>query len=94
MTTASGSRIRVQEIAYHRNGVSGEGFYVVTFTERRLNLVGVLFPTPEDDGCHTAVFDRDLLARGVIEFAVNSWRGDRYDAELRAAIAAWEEARS
>jgi hypothetical protein len=80
---------RVERIAYHRNGVGGEGFYVLAFrgTDRddkglKRDMVGVVFPEPG----HVAVFDRDMLATGEIGFGVNSWRGDQYEPELRAAL--------
>ena len=95
--------MNVQEIAYHRNGISGEPFYVVTFTDPDAvgeipnaggEMVAVVFDM--DPGAlapynpRTAVFDRELLGAGVIAFADNSWRGDHYDRELRQAIEAWE----
>jgi len=99
--------MNVQEIAYHRNGISGEPFYVVSFTDPDAidempgaggKMVAVVFDMDEVDDAptftnpRTAVFDRELLGAGVIAFAENSWRGDHYDAELRAAIAEWERA--
>jgi len=95
--------VNVHEIAYHRNGVSGEPFYVVTFTAppvvgempgSRGEMVAVVFDMDADDmpesTRRTAVFDRELLGAGVIAFAENSWRGDHYDHELRQAIRANE----
>lgn len=90
--------MKVQEIAYHRNGVSGEPFYVVTFTDDGRDMVAVVFP--DDTGSftkpdtftnpHTAVFDRQLLGEGTIAFGVNSFRGDHFDSDLRHAITAHE----
>lgn len=82
----------IQEIAYHRNGICGEGFHVVTFTDERdgdvsgRKMVAVVF----EHIMATAVFDRELLGQGVIAFMENSYRGDHFDAELRSAIAAHE----
>jgi hypothetical protein len=100
-------QIEIEQVAYHRNGISGIGFHVVTFTaafegEKPREMVGVVFPYPydeENDGADlmayrrsdnpcTAVFDRKLLGEGVIAFGANSWRGDRYDKDLRDAIVA------
>lgn len=78
--------IVVDEIAHHRNGVGGSSFYVVLFRDGRLNLVASVF---EERGS-VCVFDRDLLGAGVIEFGFNSFRGDVYEDELRAACAACE----
>jgi hypothetical protein len=82
---------KVKEIAYHRNGIGGEGFHVVTFhcNENHSDMVGVVFEGPG----RVAVFDRDLLGKGVIEFAVNSWRGDEFEPSLREVIEKWEDAR-
>ena len=82
--------MKVQKIAHHRNGVSGESFYVVTFKDDGDALVGVVFEAAR----HVAVFDVALLAAGEIEFGVNSWRGDVYEKDLRAAIEAWESKRA
>jgi hypothetical protein len=78
-------------IAYHRNGVAGVGFHVVTFVDNthdgtRTNMVGIVF----DGSGRCAVFDRDLLGQGEIAFGENSWRGDVYERELRGFIHAWE----
>lgn len=85
--------LKIEEIASHRNGVSGNGFYIVTFHEARKHhaprMVAVVFL--EQGNC--AVFDRELLGQGVIAFGRNSWRGDNYERELREAIAKYEEAR-
>lgn len=81
--------ITVERIDYHRNGVSGEGFHVVAFVanpeyagEVDQNMFAVVF---EDRG-HCAVFDRDLLGQGTIEFGANSWRGDNFEPLLREVI--------
>lgn len=77
---------RIQRIAHHRNGVAGEPFNVVLFTdtgEERSSKVAVLF---EPDG-FCAVLDTGKLAAGDIAFGSNSWRGDDYEPPLRQAIA-------
>ena len=89
--------MKIQEVAYHRNGVSGEGFHVVTFkSDRRISqgatrkfpdMVAVVY---EERG-KVAVFDRDLLAAGVIAFGENSWRAEAFEPELRAAIKEYED---
>ena len=87
------SNLVIEEIAYHRNGVSGVGFHVVKFSEpsEERQMLAVLFDT--DEWGHVAVFDRKLLGRDIIKFGENSWRGDHYEKELRQAIAAHEAAR-
>ncbi|KKN15328.1 hypothetical protein LCGC14_0987270 [marine sediment metagenome] len=80
---------KIEEIEYHRNGVSGEGFHVVTFQQHpeRTKMVGIVFLGRD----RVAVFDRELLGRGVIQIGLpddggNSWHGDQFEPELRAAI--------
>ena len=87
--------IHVKEVAYHRNGVGGEGFHVVRFawdeaeSSSLRNMVGIVF---EGSG-RVAVLDADLTAMGNIAFAMgNSWRGDHFEAVLREAIESYETA--
>jgi len=83
---------KVLKVDHHRNGISGEPFYVVLFEsgghrkKDRTRMVGIVFDSPY----HCAVFDVDLLAKGCIEFIENSWRGDWFEPELRDAIAKYE----
>lgn len=35
--------LRIEEIAYHRNGVCGEGFHVVKFIEDGARKIGIVF---------------------------------------------------
>ncbi len=85
--------IVIIDTAHHRNGCSGRGFTVVKFTAESNDgreMLAVVFDTDdgvrEELGCSTAVFDSALLSQGVIEFGINSWRGDNYDQELRAQL--------
>jgi formylmethanofuran:tetrahydromethanopterin formyltransferase len=91
--------IVIEQIAGHRNGIAGAPFHVVTFTflvageAARRPMVATVF---EQAGA-VAVFDRAALGRGEIAFGgteggCNSWRGDSFEADLRAAIVAWERA--
>lgn len=86
----------VKAVAFHRNGVAGAPFYVVLFTIPAdadiADMVGVVFD-PQNEG-RVAVFDVALLAAGIITFGRNSWRGDRYEAELWDAIETYESERA
>jgi hypothetical protein len=77
------------EKAYHRNGMSGNGFCVLTFDAifggERYKMVATVF---QESG-NIAVFDREKLGAGVIEFGLNSWRGDDFEKELREVIGEW-----
>lgn len=89
---------KVVQVAYHRNGVGGEGFHAVIFEivpelsssyytrskKARQTLVASVF---EGRG-QVAIFDVSKLSDPTIgvAFGENAWRGDHYEAELRAAI--------
>lgn len=96
----------IQEVAHHRNGVSGVPFYVVKFRdvtpdEPHYEMVGILFDREEYEtgkkskkwvNPHCAVLDTDLLKKGVVTFGPNSFRGDCYIDKLCDAIKKWESA--
>jgi len=79
-------KIKITNIEYHRNGVSGNGFHVVTFVmkngNKNQNMVAVLF---EEQG-NISVLDIDMLAVQNIAFGENSWRGDNFEDVLRKEI--------
>lgn len=65
-------KIKTQHVEYHPNGISGEGFFSVTFTYREegktRNMLGIVFDYDEHPGgdesfynCRTAVLNRDKL---------------------------------
>lgn len=80
--------ITITEVAFHRNGVGGACFHVVSFLQQREGqpvperMVGIVFDEPH----HVAVLSVDKLNDDVIGFGWNSWRGDVYEEELRKAI--------
>jgi hypothetical protein len=90
-------RIRVIDIAAHRNGICGAPFHVILFeeptaTEERLGVpvstkVAVVF----DAAHHCAVLDVDKLTQFDVAFGSNSWRGDRYEPTLHTHIANFEK---
>jgi hypothetical protein len=93
------TKITTLEVAYHRNGVSGDGFHVVRFIdpdEGNDVMVGIVFKAPG----HVAVLSVNRLAglggrEATVAFGVNSYRGDVYAPFLRRAAAQFEkEARS
>ena len=79
------STVTITEIDYHRNGVGGNGFYVVKFRDGKSKMLGIVFDEPGS----VAVFDQNLLAQEIIAFGINSWRGDYYEADLRKATEEW-----
>jgi len=80
---------RVIEIAYHRNGISGNGFHVVLFepTESPHSaFLAIVFAEPGN----VAVLDVQKTYDRNIAFANgNSWRGGKFEKELREAIKEW-----
>lgn len=92
--------IVIEQVAYHRNGVSGEGFWAVVFTDPEQAYAGRFLATIFGDedpkgefyNCSTAVISLDLAVQGDIgvKFGANSWRGDHYDAMLRVGVERWE----
>lgn len=89
----------VKAVAYHRNGVMGAGFYVVTFTNDGSPMVATVFPEHDPvtgefapaatlEACRVAVLDVLALAHGDVEAGSNSWRGDEFAAFLVDAIVA------
>lgn len=81
------SSLRVDEVAFHRNGVSGEGFHAVLFREREgrhwRKFLATVFPDPGV----VAVVCLDLLPEHGVASFKNAWRGDYYEPHLRKAIA-------
>lgn len=78
--------MRVLSIAHHRNGVSGEPFYVLRFVDSGGPeiLLAFVFDTPG----HVAVVCENLLPD--VAFGSNSWAGDHFEPALRRAIEDWE----
>jgi len=83
--------IDIQEMSYHRNGISGHGFHVVRFAHNpddspkksKENFMAILF---EEEG-NCAVIGLDRIASMGVKFAGgNSWRGDYFELVLRKAI--------
>ena len=80
-------KITIIDIAYHRNGICGAPFTAVLFEDtgpEGSRKIGILF----EQQYHCAVLDIAKLAAGDIAFACNSWRGDQYEADLRAETTA------
>jgi hypothetical protein len=76
---------RIQAIDFHHNGISGAPFHAIVFEDcedESSRKIGIVFDSPH----HVAVLDTVLLATGNITFSQNSWRGDVFELELRAAI--------
>ena len=76
-------KLHIENIQHRRNGVCGAPFHVLLFRDPDVGrMVGIVLAQEN----HVAVFNLEQLALGIIEFGVNSWRGDRYEPHLRKAI--------
>jgi hypothetical protein len=89
---------KVVSIAYHRNGVSGDPFYVALVEDDESERGPLLAIVPDSavvsggmaspqTGClQCYVINPLLAAQGTIEFGPNSWRGDKFfDVVVEAA---------
>jgi hypothetical protein len=78
-------KLKIIAIAHHRNGICGAPFDVVLFEDTGPEggrKVAILF----EGASFCAVLDVAKLAAGDIEFGSNSWRGDKFEPGLRAAV--------
>ena len=91
-------KMSLRSLAYHRNGVMGEGFWAVAFTLRDGNrtrrMVAAAFDTVEVEPgavhpCNgrLAVFDADQASEGDLSYPQNRWRGDNFEPTIRDWIA-------
>ena len=86
---------RIYGVDYHRNGVAGAGFHVVTFAYRE-EPGAVFLATVFDAPGHVAVLrlagGTDASKPGLADDAdralAEHFRGDNFEAELRAVIVA------
>ncbi len=77
-------KIRILEIAYHRNGCFGADFHSVLFyqTDRRQGVMhATVFAAPG----HVAIHQVSMLSDKVVGDG-NKWRGDEFEDALRDAI--------
>ena len=93
---------RLTAVSHHRNGVGGKPFTVVLFdrtsegpldTETRMVAIIPVVTTlsPADrDAVECYVLSVERLHEGVVEFGVNSWRGDRFHDELTRMVVEWD----
>jgi hypothetical protein len=83
--------LTIKSIDYHRNGISGLGFHVALFKTDYADCKGLMMGVVFSEVGACAVFDVDKIANEDIEFMSNSWRGDWFEHDLRAAIKEFED---
>ena len=86
------NRIRVDEVAFHRNGISGEGFHAVLFREREGRHWRKFLATVFKEPGAVSVICVDLLPEHGVSSANNAWCGDHYEPHLRRAVADYTRA--
>lgn len=82
--------IKIINAQYHRNGVGGEPFYAILFTDTELpraghTMIASYFKDCELNG-FISVFSIPKLYDGNVKFGQNSWRGDRYATLLKPLL--------
>lgn len=92
--------VTVKQVAWHRNGIGGEGFHAVLFeyddgdqSDNGGLMLGIVFDGPGQ----CAVVSVPRLSdpkMGVAFGRGNSWRGDHFEEYLRDAIAKTQSAGS
>lgn len=76
-------KLKINAVRYHRNGVSGNGFFTIDFTyERRTRLLATVFTTDDD---HTSAENYAVVSTDSV---IDRWRGDNFIDDLLGAIRA------
>lgn len=84
-------KLKILQVAHHRNGIGGEGFYAVKFLHGRRLMAAAVF----EDAGRVAVFQVDLLSGDEgVGFGDNSWSADAFEPTLREAVARYERDRT
>ncbi len=81
-------KLTIEDIQWHRNGISGEGFYAIIFTDPD---EGRMVATLYDEVGYCSVLHIEKLSNPTIgvRFGTNSWRGDYYEDTLRSEVEKW-----
>lgn len=88
MTRIDPDRLQIIDLDFHRNGVAGKPFKVALVDDANEGDVKLVIMFAEEG--YTAVLSVDKLHEDEdISFGTNSWRGDEYEAALRAEM--WNE---
>ena len=82
-------KLDIQESSFHRNGISGNGFYAIRFqwkpedSKDPENFLAIMFDEP--GSCAVVSLDR-IDEHGVAFARGNSWRGDHFESTLRRHV--------
>lgn len=81
--------IKLHQIEYHRNGISGEGFHAILFSDpdhEGADLPFNMLATVFEERGHVSVVNVPNIATHGVTFGFNSFRGDHYEPVLREWI--------
>ena len=76
--------MKIIKQSHHRNGISGSPFKIgiIEDDDKSRKLI-IDFDSNNKLNPFIAVLDMDLLSKNIIEFGLNSWRGDLYEDLLK-----------
>lgn len=76
--------LKIIKQSHHRNGISGSPFKIgiIEDDDKSRKLI-IDFDSNNKLNPFIAVLDMDLLSKNIIEFGLNSWRGDLYEDLLK-----------
>ena len=82
------SPLKVKKFEHHRNGISGQGFYVVIFDwiepdETLTNMSAFVFDEP---GAIAVTKNSELIKHNIEYANGNMWRGDYFESAIRKFI--------
>ncbi len=76
--------MKIIKQSHHRNGITGSPFKIgiIEDDDKSRKLI-IDFDSNNKLNPFIAVLDMDLLSKNIIEFGLNSWRGDLYEDLLK-----------
>jgi len=80
------NNIKIINVDYHRNGISGQPFVSILFTDKVVGEDMMMIATIFTESRDCAVYSVPLLAEGDNKFGSNSWRGDEYYNMLKETV--------
>lgn len=72
-------KLKINAVRYHRNGISGIGFFAIDFIFEKRRLLATIWTNDE----HT---DTEYYAVVSADNVIDRWRGDNFTDDLLAAI--------
>ncbi len=80
-------KLKIVNASYHRNGICGMGFYAILFKDLEEDKKDLMVASLFDESGYCSVYSVKELVKENIAFANgNSFRGDRFEGELRPLL--------